>query len=228
MRSRVTLAFTLAILATACSSGAPTVGPTSVPTPGAPTPGAATSIPTTAPTPTSVPTPAPVDRVAAPTPAPTADSAGCPMDDDGNFALAVALDRALVIDGRRIDLSTAGIGARNGSWQVDDLIGRFWTLDLDWTPVVVAVDGEVGIRGSPGMELTGGSVGAWGRSELVLGSGGIEISRPARPLASAVTDGRLDIRVPKTMGTWVLELHPMWQTACLRGDGVAYAIVRTK
>jgi hypothetical protein len=162
----------------------------------------------------------------APTVAPGADASGCPLVDDGNLAVATALDRNLVLaDGRTIELATAGMQARNGNWAADDAIPQFATLELKMDPVRLAPGKRLVIAGSPGMTFTGGTARAWRRSQL--SGAGVSVKGKPRGLASKVVNGKLRLALPGA-GTWVVEIGPEWETPCLTGDGVAYAVVAVR
>lgn len=230
----------LVVLAVAASAAACSATPGGSAASAAVTASAGTAVVSTSPSVVVTPSPAAASPSAAsastspsavpsPTPAPTPNLSACPTDQAGNLALARALNRTLALaDGRSIKFSTAAIGARNDSWSADDAIPAFATLDLKMAPDRAASDGTYAIAGSPGMTLTAGVARAYRRSQLSGASGpGVTISGSPQELDVSVVDGKLVLHMPSTADTWVIDLSPQWQTACLRGDGAAYPIVTT-
>jgi hypothetical protein len=173
---------------------------------------------------------APSPSGAADSPAASGAALQCPASDAGNLALSTALDRTIrLADGRSIELTTAGIQARNGSWGGDDAIPEFGALDLGMTPAKAAAGGSYEVSGSPGMALTGGTARAWRRDQF-SGRAGPNVTITGSPRGLKLTsDGeRLLLVMPTAAATWVVELGPRWQTTCLQGDGVAYLLITTR
>ena len=177
---------------------------------------------------TVAPSPSP-----APTPTP-GELARCPNDLEGNYELAVAHPRRLLVDGaQEIGLSTALMKARNGSWWADDAIPQFVSLDLGLPPLVVDRGAPLTFSGPDGLALVGGHAmlypRAWFRErpgtlpEFLGGE-----PDPLRLEAGAGAAGTVLVWLPGASGSWVVELIPEWQTRCQEGDGVAYAIVDTR
>jgi hypothetical protein len=213
----------LAVMVAACASTPSTPAPSAMsapPSPAASSPAASVPV-VSAPVSTAPASPTPSSSGSGAT-----DPQGCPIGDAGNIALATQLDRSLVIEGTtRIALTTAGIQARNGSWGADDSIPQFATLDLGASPVTIPRGSSVTVDGSPGMQLSGGDAKAWLRSQLASLP---EVTGDAVALVTVPADGQLAVRLPDAVGTYVVELHPLWATSCLVGDGIAYLVVETR
>ena len=189
---------------------------------GAPPAPAATPSPTLAAMPAATPTS--VDTVTAPpsgVPIP-----GCGTGEAGFRTAAAVFDRKLRFGGTAIELVTAGMALRDGSWWADDAIPGFTTL----SPVTAAIVGKAGaaitLSAAPGMRLTGiqADVYRWAALDFTNGlANPSEAARSTRALLDGI--GAASITAPAQPGDYALAFGVHWLTECLSGDGVAYARV---
>jgi hypothetical protein len=151
---------------------------------------------------------------------------GCGTGQLGFFTHRDELPDTIHFGGATIELTTALIGLRNGSYTADDAIPA--GIGLSPTELAVRVDPgtHVILRGD-GMVLTGVSptVVPWDTVDFVDGLGSssaspTELTRRLRP------DGSISVSAPSAPGDYMIEFGLRWHTTCLVGDGVAYSRIK--
>jgi hypothetical protein len=118
---------------------------------------------------------------------------------------------------------------RDGTYVADDAIPAFIGLSRDERVVSISRGGTARLVGGPGMTLTGATARLYQWTDLSFRSGELpEVKGPATG-GSARPDGRggLLLTAPPP-GEYAVELGIRWTTACLQGDGVAYARVTVR
>jgi hypothetical protein len=180
------------------------------------------SRPVDPPGPTDLPEPTP-----APTPRPS-QIAGCGTGEAGFIAHASEIPQTLHFGGATIEYTSAGVGMRDGSWPVDDVIPGGVGLTADEIAVVVGPGDHIILRG-PGITLvdTQASASAW--SQVTFSGGLASLGGPKTALDWRLrSDGSLSISAPTTTGDWAVEFLPQWHGDCLKGDGTAYARIKVR
>jgi hypothetical protein len=197
----------------AIASAGPT--PSSSPLTASKTPDASV-VPTDPPKPTVAPTPTP------------SQIAGCGTGETGFTANRSEIPKTLHFGGATIEYASAGVGMRDGSWDVDDAIPGGVGLTADEVAVVVGPGDHIILRAT-GITLvdTQAAASAW---SMVTFSGGLaNLGGPKTQLDWRVrSDGSLSISAPTAIGDWAIELEPGWHGACLRGNGTAYARIKVR
>ena len=193
-------------------------------------PGAATPTVTTAPSrPAASKTPAasPSASVAAPRPSASAEMTGtagpgCGTGQKGFFAHRDQIREVLTLAGAQIELTTAAVGLRNGTYDADDAIPGYVGLAKGEKAVTVEPRGRLILAGK-GMTLTGLTAGTVPWSTLDF-SEGLPSTTAKATVATwrLVSNGRIVINAPSKAGDYVLDMTVLWQTECLRGDGTVY------
>jgi hypothetical protein len=191
------------------------------------------STPSSSPFPTtavSIESPAPTDDpepTQAPTPTPS-QIAGCGTGEAGFAAHASEIPHTLRFGGATIEYASAGVGMRDGSWPVDDVIPGGVGLTRDEIAVVVGPGDHILLRGSNiVIENTQASASAW--SMVTFSADLANLGGPETTLDWRVrSDGSLSISAPTTIGDWAVEFLPQWQGDCLQGNGTAYARIKVR
>jgi hypothetical protein len=174
----------------------------------------------------AAPTDAPEPTVA-PTPIPS-QIAGCGTGEAGFAANSSEIPRTLRFGGATIEYTSAGVGMRDGSWPVDDVIPGGIGLTPDEIAVVVGPGDHILLRGSNiVIENTQASASSW---SMVTFSGDLaSLGGPKTALDWRVrADGSLSISAPTTIGDWAVEFFPGWHGDCLKGSGTAYARIKVR
>jgi hypothetical protein len=229
----------IALIAVGCSTG----GPTDRPTVPALSPSSAPSGSTPAVSPSVVPSPAveasasvaaespsaePTSVDSEPSGEPMSGTAGpgCGTGQLGFFTHRDEVPDELHFGGATIELTTALIGLRNGTYTADDMIPG----GIGLTPTEIAVRVDPGthiiLRGD-GMVLTqiSAAVVPWNSVDFVDGLG----SSSDQPRAldwRTRADGSISVSAPETSGDWMVAFELRWQTPCYQGDGVAYSRIK--
>ena len=173
------------------------------------------------------PSPLPPNSRPGPTERASPVTGTCPVGQEGLQEQSIGLDRSLRLDGETISLTTAAIRNRSGDEQADDVIPQWVGLTAE-TPTVAAPAGAEGIlMGSPGMTLEAGTVSVFPASEFVFATNRFPDPASATASALAADGGLLTVSYPTTKGQWVLAFYFEWQTKCLTGDGVSFALAET-
>lgn len=150
---------------------------------------------------------------------------GCGTGQKGFFAHRDQIQATLTLDGKPIELTTAKVGMRDGSYDADDAIPGFVGLTKDEPAVDEVREGKLVLAGS-GMTLTKLTVGTvpWSAVDF---SQELASSRATPKPASwhVASNGRIVIIAPSRAGEYLLEMTVTWQTECLEGDGTVYGRV---
>jgi hypothetical protein len=193
---------TLLVLLVACTAGAGSDGPSPVST--------------------ATPAPAPSVSIVASS-AVASPIAGCGTGESAFRDLATAVARILDFGDGQIELTTAGMHMRDGSYGADDAIPGFLGLTADEHAVHVRPGALVALQGDamsfPTVRVT---LVDWSRVRFP--ADGMPDDGGARVQGSAViaADGSTAIVAPHESGDYLVELGIEWRTTCLQGDGVAY------
>jgi hypothetical protein len=180
--------------------------------------------PTANPEPTEAPILEPTPN---PTPRPT-QIAGCGTGEAGFAAHAGEGPRTLQFGGATIEFTPAGTGMRDGSYDVDDAIPGGVGLTANEIAVVVGPGDHIILRAT-GLTLVGTSAAASAWSRVTFSGGLAALGGPRTTLPWRVRpDGSLSISAPTGVGDWAVEFLPQWQSACVRGDGTAYARIKVR
>jgi hypothetical protein len=194
-------------------------------------PGSRTASPTRAPSPVVVassPSPSPAASAVEPQPSASDEMTGtagpgCGTGQKGFFAHRDQIQEVLTIDGTPIELTTAAVGLRNGTYDADDAIPRYVGLTSDEVAVKDVPAGKL-VLAANGMTLIKLTVGTVPWSTLDFSA---ELPSTTAKLKPAMwhlaTNGRIVILAPSKVGEYMLDMTVDWQTECLRGDGTAYA-----
>jgi hypothetical protein len=150
---------------------------------------------------------------------------GCGTGQKGFFAHRDQIQETLTLDGKPLELTTAHVGMRNGTYGADDAIPGFVGLSKDEPAVEEVREGKLVLAGT-GMtltKLTGGTV-PWSTvdfsKELASSS-----ATPKPASWHVASNGRIVIIAPSRAGEYLLEMTVTWQTECLEGDGTVYGRV---
>jgi hypothetical protein len=155
----------------------------------------------------------------------------CPLTDAENVALSGSLFPTIFAGDSKVGITTATVGARNGSWVVADSIPRFAGLDLDMRPQPATAAGTLELTGLNDLRLVGGSAVLYPLAGFKPRDGDPPAYIGLDRVGVAVTplpDGSVDLALPAIHGLWVLEYEVVWETNCLAGDGVAYLPIDTR
>jgi hypothetical protein len=222
---------TISACAATTSSGVrPDVTSTSIATtlPSASTPVASTvvapsgtPIAVTSAEPTDVPEP-----TEAPAPRPS-EIAGCGTGEAGFTADRTDIP-TLAFGHATIEFTPAGAGMRDGSWNIDDMIPAGVGLTANEIAVVVGPGDHIILRGS-GITILDTTASAVPWSMVSFEGSLANLAGQRTSLAWRVrADGSLSISAPAKLGDWAVEFVLAWQSACLRGDGTAYARIKVR
>lgn len=168
---------------------------------------------------TTLPTPSPE-----PSPAEASPSPGCGTGDAGFHDAAAQLDRELDFEGQPLQLVTASMSMRDGSMNADDAIPGFVGLGPALPPVRLPRGVAGLLTGRGGLELTRAQVTVYEWADFTFAEGELPTLHSAGSPGFATPDaqGAILVTAPARAGDYVLGFTLQWQTACLRGDGVAY------
>ena len=194
-------------------------------------PGSRTASPTSTPSPIAVassPSSSPAASAVEPKPSASDEMTGtagpgCGTGQKGFFAHRDQIQAVLTIDGTPIELTTAAVGLRNGTYDADDAIPGYLGLSSDETAVKEVPAGKLVLaaKGMTLIQLTVGTV-PWSTvdfsAELPSTS-----AKPKPAMWHLATKGRIVIVAPSSAGEYMLDMAVDWQTECLQGDGTAYA-----
>ena len=193
--------------------------------PGAATPTASTA-PTRAPASRS-PSGSPTASGAQPSPSASGEMTGtagpgCGTGQKGFFAHRAEIQEVLTLGGTPIELTTAAVGMRNGTYDADDAIPAYIGLAKDEKAVTVDVGGKLILAGK-GMTLTGLTAGTvpWSTMDFSKDLPSTTAT-PTTATWRLVTKGRIVINAPTKPGDYLLDMGVRWQTGCLQGDGTVY------
>jgi hypothetical protein len=153
---------------------------------------------------------------------------GCGTGEKGFTAHTDEVQHTLTLDGVPIELTTASISMRDGSYDADDAIPPYVGLTSDEVPVEDVPAGKL-VLAAKGMALTGLTVTTRPWSSMDFSAD--PPSTTAKPRALTwrfVSNGRILIVAPTRVGNYVLDMTVLWQTECLHGDGTAYARVNIR
>ena len=192
-------------------------------------PGAATPAVTAAPSraASKPPTASPSASAAAPAPSASAEMTGtagpgCGTGQKGFFAHRDQIQEVLTLGGTPIELTTAAVALRNGTYDADDAIPGYVGLSKDEKAVSVESGGKLILAGK-GMTLTGLTAGTvpWATLDF---SEGLTTTTAKATVATwrLVSNGRILINAPEKAGDYLLDMTVLWQTECLHGDGTVY------
>jgi hypothetical protein len=212
----------IALVAAACSVALPSGSAVAQPS----MPVVAMS-PSQSPTASVVPSPDPTDDPGDDaSPPPVTPLPGCGTGEGAFRELAPAISRVLRFGGAPIELTTAAVAMRDGSYVADDAIPGFLGLAADEHAVAASPHGTVRLSGQSGMRLTGAQVGVYRWRDISFRANSLPDVSGGPTGGSAKSDGKGGILVAAPpRGEYALELTVQWTTDCLQGDGVAYARV---
>jgi hypothetical protein len=180
--------------------------------------------------PAGSPEPAPSVEPTDPSPEPSTDveemtgtaGPGCGTGQKGFFAHRDEVPDVFHFGGATIEFTTAGIGLRNGTYDADDVIPGGIGLSPKELAVRVDPGTHIILRGV-GLTITDVSVQTvpWSTVDF---SGGLGSSNAERTdlIWRRRADGSISVSAPAKSGDSMVEFDPRWQSACLKGDGVAY------
>jgi hypothetical protein len=147
---------------------------------------------------------------------------GCGTGQKGFFAHRDQIQEVLTLGGTPIELTTAAVALRNGTYDADDAIPGYVGLSKDEKAVSVESGGKLILAGK-GMTLTGLTAGTVPWSTLDF-SEGLPSTTAKATVATwrLVSNGRILINAPEKAGDYLLDMTVLWQTECLHGDGTVY------
>ncbi len=177
-----------------------------------------------APTDSAAPT---VDPTPDPTPAPT-EVAGCGSGRDAYFARRNEIPTTWSFGAATIEFTGAGIGLRDESFYADDVIPAGLGLTRDELAVRVDPGTHILLR-AKGATLTRLDVKVVPWSTVVFSGGGDMGQSDAESVDldwRLRADGSISISAPEAPGDYMVDFHPLWQSACLKGDGSAYGRIK--
>jgi hypothetical protein len=147
---------------------------------------------------------------------------GCGTGQKGFFAHRDEIQHVLTLGGAPIELTTAAVGLRNGTFDADDAIPGYLGLTDDETAVKVAPAGKV-VLAAKGMTLTGLTVGAVPWSTVDFSQElPFTTAKPETVSSKLLTNGTVAVFVPSEVGEYLLDMVVLWQTKCVHGDGTVY------
>ena len=161
------------------------------------------------------------DDEESPTPKPT-PVAGCGTGESAFHQHTGEVNRLLTFGDADMELATAGIAMRDGSYRADDSIPYYVGLTKDEPRVRVGKGDRVSLVGD-GMTFTDLAVAFAPWSDL-----GFEtdppslVGSPTEGTTVIAADGTVTIVAPDAPGDYMVQLSVDWQTSCLKGDGSAY------
>jgi hypothetical protein len=153
---------------------------------------------------------------------------GCGTGEKGFTAHTDEVQHTLTLDGVPIELTTASIAMRDGSYDADDAIPAYVGLTSDEVPVEDMRAGKL-VLAAKGMTLTGITVTTRPWSSMDFSTD--LPSTTAKPRALTwrfVSNGRILIVAPSRAGDYMLDMTVLWQTECLHGDGTVYARINIR
>lgn len=147
---------------------------------------------------------------------------GCGTGEKGFFAHREQIQEVLTLGGAPIELTTAAVGLRNGTYDADDAIPGYLGLSKDEKAVSVELGGKLILAGK-GMTLTGLTAGTVPWSTVDFSQ---DLPSTTTKTTAAtwrlVSNGRIVIIAPTKGGDYLLDMTVLWQTECLEGDGTVY------
>jgi hypothetical protein len=147
---------------------------------------------------------------------------GCGTGQKGFFAHRDQIQAVLTLGGTPIELTTAAVGLRNGTFEADDAIPGYVGLSEDEKAVSAEPGGKLILAGK-GMTLTDLSAGTMPWSTLDFSEGPPSTTAKATVATwRLVSNGRIVINAPSKVGDYLLDMTVRWQTECLHGDGTVY------
>ena len=133
---------------------------------------------------------------------------------------------SLRFGGATIELTTAGLGLRNGTYDVDDAIPGGVGLTRDEIAVRVDPGTHILLRGR-GLVLTGTTAASVPWASVTFAGGLATWAGPMRTLPWRLRDdGAISVSAPAEPGDWMVDLTSTWRSACLHGDGTAYGRIK--
>jgi hypothetical protein len=157
-------------------------------------------------------------------------AAACPQTPDGLQGLATSIDRSgfSTADGTVVPfVASSGEGRFLPSlWAADGPQLSAWRAT---SPVVrVTADGTLRLTpGSLGIELSGMTALFYRRADVIADPTGQSIRAVMRTSPATAADGSITLKVPRTIGRYVLLLDASYSTPCLVGDGFLIGSVDT-
>ncbi|HEX5824019.1 MAG TPA: hypothetical protein VFY18_06095 [Candidatus Limnocylindrales bacterium] len=150
---------------------------------------------------------------------------GCGTGQKGFFTHRDEIQHTLTLDGAPIELTTATVGLRNGSYDADDAIPGYLGLSSDELAVKEEPAGKL-VLAAKAMDLTKLTVGAvpWSTVDFSLDLP-FTTATPAPVAWKLLTNGTIAITAPSKAGDYLLDMTVLWETECLHGDGTVYGRV---
>jgi hypothetical protein len=153
---------------------------------------------------------------------------GCGTGQQGFAAHTDQIQHTLTLDGVPIELTTAAVAMRDGSYDADDTIPPYVGLTSDEAPVEDVPAGKL-VLAAKGMTLTGLTVAQVPWSTMDFSSDPPSTTGKPRGLTwRFVSNGRILIVAPTRTGNFAFDMQVQWQTECLQGDGTVYARVNIR
>jgi hypothetical protein len=162
------------------------------------------------------------DDEESPTPKPT-PVPGCGTGESAFHEHTGEVNRLLSFGDSEVELATAGIAMRDDSYLADDVIPYYAGLKEDQEVVRVGSGERVLLTGD-GMTLADATTtfARWSDIEFVKDQLPSLAGPRTEDVTTQSTDGTVSITAPEKPGDYLVDLWVHWQTACLKGDGVAY------
>jgi hypothetical protein len=147
---------------------------------------------------------------------------GCGTGQKGFFAHRDEIQHVLTLDGSPIELTTAAVGLRNGTYDADDAIPGYLGLTSDEHAVREVRAGKL-VLAAKGMTLTGLTVGTvpWSTVDFSADLPSTTAT-PKAAVWKVLTNGTIAITAPAKAGDYLLDMTVLWQTQCTHGDGTVY------
>jgi len=150
---------------------------------------------------------------------------GCGTGQKGFFAHRDQIQETLTLDGKPIELTTAHVAMRDGSYNADDAIPGLVGLTKDEPAVEEVREGKLVLAGT-GMTLTKLTAGTVPWSTVDFSQEPASTSAtPKEASWHVASNGRIVIIAPSRAGEYLLQMTVTWQTECLEGDGTVYGRV---
>jgi hypothetical protein len=143
---------------------------------------------------------------------------GCSDDFNGPYGQAPA---KLTVGDTRLRLTMMfGWSWRDGSGSGDVDYGAY-DVDLPSSPFRLKAGGTVSISVGNGFQLIDARATRYAAADYVIGKLGVEDTGPAlgHPATAFLPDGTLEVTMPRTAGSWVIQVRVEWLTPCLIGNG---------
>lgn len=240
-RGRSAIALVAALALSGCAATTPPSALSASPSSSLPVPSASPSVSASVaplpsesaasvdPTAEPQPTPTPDEsNPPEPTPAPVKPIAGCGTGEAGFAAHNAEIPETFQFGHATLEFASAGVGMRDGSWEVDDVIPGGVGLTANEIGVVVAPGDHIILR-ADGLTLLDTSAVASPWSEVTFEGGLAALGGARTELAWRIrNDGSLSISAPDAIGDWAVEFFPRWRGDCLKGDGTVYARIKVR